>query len=129
MQIPPLRCGMTTVALRDDNCGLRMTTVALRDDNLWRCGMTTCGAARCQRVALRDDKEQRCGTTNNRKRYAAGYSFNDVTSTVTAGYFSFIPSIASARMLEMATFRYHLLSEGITNHGACLWLVSSKISS
>ena len=57
------------------------------------------------------------------------YSFNEATSTVTGGYFSFMLSIASARMLEIATFRYHLLSDGITNHGACLWLVSAKISS
>ena len=36
--------------------------------------------------------------------------------------------MASTRMEEMATLRYHLWSEGMTNQGACLWLVVERMS-
>ena len=77
-------------------------------------------------AALRDDN---VGISGNRVGRYSLYNFNEATSTVVAGYFSFMPSSASARMPEIATLRYHLWSAGITNQGACLWLVSAKISS
>ena len=51
-----------------------------------------------------------------------------VASTVGVGYFSLRLSMASTMILEMAMLRYHLLSLGMTNQGACLWLVVERIS-
>ena len=48
---------------------------------------------------------------------------------VGAGYFSCRPCIPSTSICEIATLRNHLWSAGMTNHGACLRLVRSRISS
>ena len=46
---------------------------------------------------------------------------------VGAGYLSLRDCMASTRMVEMATLRYHLWSAGMTNQGACLWLVVERM--
>src|ERR1700755_2456565 len=50
-------------------------------------------------------------------------------SKVGFGYWSFMRSIASTRMLAIATLRKGLWSAGITNHGAYFLLVLLRIAS
>ncbi len=48
-------------------------------------------------------------------------------STVGWGYLSFRLCMRSTMIDEMAMLRYHLLSEGMTNQGACLRLVDERM--
>jgi len=48
-------------------------------------------------------------------------------STVGSGNLSFRLCMTSTMIVEMAMLRYHLLSEGMTNQGACLGLVVERM--
>ena len=55
--------------------------------------------------------------------------FKPVGLKVGLGYLRFRFFMVSTRICEMATLRNHLLSEGMTNQGACLRLVWVRMSS